>query len=81
MVKILGEGVGLIPGQGAKISHAVQYYKKKNPERIKKKKKTEGLLIFSKCSRKESSKNDKKLLWFCTSSKPQMLGKIKAASN
>ena len=26
---ILGEGAGLIPGQGAKISHAVQYYKKK----------------------------------------------------
>ena len=39
MVKILGEGVGLIPGQGAKISHAVQYYKKKPPESIKKKKK------------------------------------------
>ena len=32
---ILGEGAGLIPGQGAKISHAVQYYKKKKS--IKKK--------------------------------------------
>ena len=47
MVKILGEGVGLIPGQGAKISHAVQYYKKKkNPERIKKKKKRRPTNIF-----------------------------------
>ena len=35
---ILGEGVGLIPGQGAKISHAAQYYKKKKA--LKKKRPT-----------------------------------------
>ena len=41
---ILGEGAGLIPGQGAKISHAVQYYKKKKS--IKKKKKAYKYLQY-----------------------------------